>query len=341
MKDLQAVSSEAHQDAETYGMGFVAGKIYRSGVPVEAVDLDHTQDWTFGEDDFVWIGLVEPRERELRLLAKRFGLHPLAVDDALSEHRLPKLETYGDQLFIVARTASLQDQEITYGETAIFVGRHFIITVRHGSVRTHVDLRHQLEAFPDGMKSGVAYVLHGILDFIVDGYGPVIETIEEDVLSFEGRVLDAPLGREDVRRIFAYRRQLARFARLLQPTLEVNARLQHLDLPCVAPALRPYFRDVEDHIKRVAGRVEGLRDVLRSVFEIGLLVEQQRQSVVTRKLAAWAAILAVPTAIAGIYGMNFENMPELKFRYGYYIVLAVTASICGLLYIRFKRSDWL
>ena len=322
-------------------MGFVAGKIYRDGTAAEPVDLGESRSWAFGQDDFVWIGLVEPREKELRLLAERFGLHPLAVDDALSEHRLPKLETYGDQLFIVARTATLDRQEIVYGETAIFVGRHFIITVRHGSARTHANLRHRLEAFPEGMRLGVDYVLHGILDFIVEGYGPVIEAIEEDVLSLEGRVLDAPLGKDDVRGIFSYRRQLARFARLLQPMLEMSARLQHLDLPCVEAAIRPYFRDVEDHIRRVAGRVEGLRDVLRAVFEIGLLLEQQRQSVVTRKLAAWAAILAIPTAIAGIYGMNFENMPELKLRYGYHAVLAVTLTICGLLYARFKRIGWL
>ena len=322
-------------------MGFVAGKIYRDGVAAEPVSLDQSQAWVFDKGDFVWIGLVEPREKELRLLAERFGLHPLAVDDALSEHRLPKLETYGDQLFIVARTALLEKQEISYGETAIFVGRHFIITVRHGSDRSHLDLRQRLEAFPDGMRLGVAYVLHGILDFIVDGYGPVIETIEEDVLSLESRVLDAPLAKDDVRGIFSYRRQLARFARILQPMLELSTRLQHLDLPCVAPSLRPYFRDVEDHIKRVAGRVEGLRDVLRAVFEIGLLMEQQRQSVVTRKLAAWAAILAIPTAIAGIYGMNFEYMPELKLRYGYYVVLGATVAICSLLYLRFKRIEWL
>ena len=329
------------EDAGTANLGFVAGKIYRDGVAAEPVRLDQSRDWVFEKGDFVWIGLLDPRDQDLKLLAQRFGLHPLAVDDAISPHRLPKLETYGDQLFVVARTASLEAQEISYGETAIFVGRNFIITVRHGSDRSHVELRRRLEAFPEGMRLGTAFVLHGILDFIVDGYGPVIESIEEDILAMEARVLDVPLAKDDVRGIFSYRRQLARFARVLQPMLEMSTRLQHLDLPCVDSALRPYFRDVEDHLKRVAGRVEGLRDVLRSVFEIGLLMEQQRQSVVTRKLAAWAAILAIPTAIAGIYGMNFEYMPELKLRYGYYVVLGMTAMICSLLYLRFKRIDWL
>ena len=322
-------------------MTFVAGRIYRGGVAAEPVDLGQSRAWTFDDGDFVWIGLVEPRETELRVLAERFGLHPLAVEDALGEHRLPKLETYGDQLFIVVRTASLNGHEISYGETAIFVGRQFVITVRHGSDRAHADLRRRLEAFPEGMRAGVAHVLHGILDFVVEGYGPVIEAIEEEVLSLEGRVLDFPLTKDDVRVIFAYRRQLARFGRLLQPTLEMCARLQHLDLPCIMPALKPYFRDVEDHVRRVAGRVEGLREVLRGVFEIGLLTEQQRQSVATRKLAAWAAILAIPTAVAGIYGMNFEYMPELHLRYGYHAVLAVITGLCGLLYLRFKRVEWL
>ena len=320
---------------------FVAGKIYRDGCASEPVDLGQSRAWTFEKDDFVWIGLLEPREDDLRLLAERFGLHPLAVEDALSEHRLPKLETYGDQLFVVARTASLTGQEMSYGETAIFVGRQFIITVRHGSDRTHAGLRQRLEAFPEGMRSGVGFVLHGILDYVVDGYSPVIEAIEEEVLALEGRVLEVPLTKDDVRVIFAYRRQLARFGRMLQPTLEVSARLQHLELPCIGPALKPYFRDIEDHVRRVSGRVEGLRDVLKSVFEISLLMEQQRQSVVTRKLAAWAAILAIPTAIAGVYGMNFEYMPELHLRYGYYIVLAATLTVCALLYLRFKRIEWL
>ena len=322
-------------------MGFIAGSIYRNGVAAEPVKLDEARCWQFTGTDFVWIGLVEPSETELRLLATQFGLHPLAVQDALGAHQLPKLETYGDQLFIVARTARLENNEIVYGETAIFVGRHFIITVRHGSARTHSDLRRQLEASPDRMRLGVDYVLHGILDFIVDGYLPIMESIEEEVLQLETRVLDMPLTKDDVRRIFAYRGHLTRFARLLEPMLEMSGRLQHLELPCVDAAMRPYFRDVDDHIRRVATMVDGLRDVLRSVFDVSFLLEQQQQSIVTRKLAAWAAILAIPTAIAGIYGMNFEYMPELKVPYGYFVVLGVIMITCGFLYARFKRTGWL
>lgn len=321
-------------------MGLVAASIYRNGV-AEPVRLDEHRSWQFGGTDFVWIGLVEPSEPELRLLAERFGLHELAVEDALNAHQMPKIETYGDQLFVVVRTARLEDDEIAYGETCIFVDRHFIITVRHGSTRSHADLRRQLEASQKGMRLGVDYVLHGILDFVVDGYKPIFAAIEEEVLGFEARVLDAPLTREDVHRIFAHRRQLARFARLTEPMLEMSGRLQHLHLPCIDPVMRPYFKDVDDHVRRMAAMVEGLREVLRSVFEIGILLEQQQQSIVTRKLAAWAAILAIPTAVAGIYGMNFENMPELKWRYGYFAVLGTILAVCGLLYGRFRRIGWL
>lgn len=322
-------------------MGFVAGSVYRDGVAAEAVRLDQVRTWTFGDGDFVWIGLVEPSATELTLLARQFGLHPLAVKDALNAHQLPKLETYGDQLFIVARTARLSGEDIAYGETAIFVGRHFVITVRNGSEAGHVDLRTRLESSPERMRLGVDYVLHGVLDFIVNRYLPIIEGIEEEVLELEAQVLEAPLSTADVRRIFGYRGHLARFARLLEPMLEVTGRLQHLELPCVDPEMRPYFRDVDDHVRRVAALVDGLRDVLRSVFEMGLLLEQQRQSVVTRKLAAWAAILAIPTAVAGIYGMNFEYMPELKLHDGYFVVMGFIATACATLYARFKATGWL
>jgi magnesium transporter len=268
-------------------------------------------------------------------------LHPLAVEDALKAHQHPKVDVYGDQLFVVALTARLEDQVIAYGETAIFVGRSHIITVRHGSARSHSSLRHQLEAAPSLLAHGVDYVLHAIIDFIVDGYLPIVEEIEEDVASMEQRALDAFLERTEISRIFNLRRELMRFQRVLGPMSEVANKLTHLDMPCIDPEAIPYFRDVLDHIRRVETTVGGLREVLTSVFEVSNLLEQQRTGMSTRQLAAWAAILAVPTAIAGIYGMNFENMPELKAQYGYFVVLAVIAAVCTILYARFKRAGWI
>jgi magnesium transporter len=322
-------------------MSVVAAHLYRNGHRIEEVSLDHPVLCAKDRSEFVWIGLVEPSEAELRTLQENFGLHPLAVEDALTAHEIPKVDVYGDQLFVVARTAHLEEDEIAYGETAIFVGVNHIITVRHGSARAHTDLRARLEAAPTLLNHGVDYVLHAILDFVVDGYFPIVATIEDDVLKMERQALDTFLSREDVTRLFTLRHQLIKFRRILGPTSELVAKLVHLDLPCLDPDVRPYFNDVLDHVRRVEGMTGGLRDVLTSVFEISTLLEQQRQGAITRQLAAWAAILAVPTAIAGIYGMNFENMPELKTQYGYFVVIGVILAFCVTLYIRFKRTKWL
>lgn len=191
------------------------------------------------------------------------------------------------------------------------------------------------------MSHGVDYVLHAILDFIVDGYLPMVESIEEEVLAMEHRTVDHFLGRDEITRIFSLRRELIRFQRVLVPMSEVANKLVRTDLPCIDPDARPYFSDVFDQVRRVQTMVDDLREVLTSVFEFSNLLEQQRTGVITRQLASWAAILAVPTAIAGIYGMNFEHMPELKTAYGYFVVLGVISLICILLYARFKRLRWL
>ncbi|RAK52202.1 magnesium/cobalt transporter CorA [Phenylobacterium deserti] len=321
-------------------MSTIAAYVYRHGRRVREASL--TEDGLALEPgEFVWIGLFEPEEHELRTLQKRFGLHPLAVEDALSAHQLPKVEVYGDELFVVARTAQLDEGQIRYGETHIFLGPSHIVTVRHGSARAHTNLRAHLEASPALLKHGADYVLHGILDFVVDGYLPITDQIEEAVLAMEHKALDAFLSRDEIRALFQLRRELLRFDRLLGPMEEVASRLERLDFPCVDAEVRPYFRDIRDHVRRVGLRVGALRETLASVFEVSNLLEQQRQGAITRRLASWAAILAVPTAVAGIYGMNFDYLPELHWKYGYYAVLGAIAVACLVLYLAFKRSKWL
>jgi len=322
-------------------MTVVAAYLYRNGKRVREVGIDAKIDCPTDRSEFVWIGICDPSEDEMRKLKEQYGLHPLAVEDAVNAKQLPKVDIYGDQLFVVARTANLDGDRIEYGETAIFVGHSHIISVRHGSARSHRALREQLEAAPTLLVHGVDYVLHAILDYIVDGYLPIVDTIEESVTQMEQRSLDAFLGRDDITRIFTLRRQLTRFQRVLGPMSDVASKLVRMELPCIDPESHPYFSDVHDHVRRVQSMVEGLLQVLTSVFEFSNLLEQQRTGAITRQLAAWAAILAVPTAIAGIYGMNFEHMPELKTQYGYFVVLAVIAVICSLLYVRFKRVGWL
>lgn len=321
-------------------MAVVAACLYRDGVLVRDVGIDEHIHCPADRSQFVWIGLCDPTVEEITRLQSLYGLHPLAVEDALRADQLPKAAIYGGQLFVIAKTAQRPDAHIAYGETAAFVGHSHIITVRHGSARSHRALREQLEAAPDLLRQGVDYVLHAVLDYVVDGYLPIVEAIEEEVLAMEQRSLDTFLDRREIARIFSIRRELMRFARVLGPMGEMARKLAIHDLPPIDGA-RPYFSDVHDHVRRVEIMVDGLREVLTSVFEFSNLMEQQRTGAITRQLAAWAAILAVPTAIAGIYGMNFENMPELKLPYGYPAVLLVIATICGWLYARFRKTGWL
>ena len=322
-------------------MTVVASYLYRDGHRVREVSLDEKVDAAERKGDFVWIGIADPTEEEMHKLANCYDLHPLAVEDALKANQLPKIDIYDDQLFVVARTAHLAGDHIDYGETAIFVGHSHIISVRHGSTRAHTALREQLEKSPRLLMHGVDYLLHAILDYIVDGYLPLIEDLEEEVLEMETKAIDSFLGREEVNRIFTVRRELIRFQRVLGPMGEVAQKLARQELPCIDAEARVYFRDVQDHVRRTQARVDGLREVLAGVFEFSTLLEQQRQGTITKQLAAWAAILAVPTAIAGIYGMNFDNMPELHTRYGYFVVVAAIAAVCALLYRRFRKLGWL
>jgi magnesium transporter len=321
-------------------MSVVASYIYKDGKRVREAPLTDA-GLRLKPGEYLWIGLYEPTSEEFEALVRRFHLHPLAVEDALAAHQMPKIEVYGGELFIVARTAQKADDAIWYGETHVFVGPRYVITIRHGSARAHTQLRAQLEASPLQLKHGADFILHGVLDFIVDAYVPIVDDIEDSVLEMEQRALDSFLSRADIKRLFQLRRELLKFSRVLGPMEEVANKLQSLDLPCIDREVRPYFRDVADHVRRVSSRAASLRDILASVFEVSNLLEQQRQGVITRKLAAWAAILATPTAVAGIYGMNFEHMPELRWTYGYPAVMGLIFAICLGLYITFKRTKWL
>lgn len=322
-------------------MTVIAAKIYREGKILSEIDLSKPIPHVDKPNDFIWIGLHEPDDGALKRIQEHFGLHPLAVEDALDPRHLPKMEPYGDHLFLVARTAHLHEDKIEYGNTAIFVGRQFVITVRHGSDRAHTPLRAQLEATPWLLKNGPDFVLHAILDFVVDGYFPVVDALEEKVLAMEDQAIETFLNRTETARLFTMRRELFRLQRILGPMEDLTSQFLNLHLPQIDDNIQPYFRDLLDHIRRVIYRVEGLRDTLTSVIETSGLLEQQRQGVITRQLAAWAAILAVPTAIAGVYGMNFKFMPELEWRYGYGLIVGGMLTVCVSLFVRFKRVGWL
>jgi magnesium transporter len=321
--------------------GVVASAAYAGGRRVAEVPIEEVGEWSRKPGHVVWIGLHEPDLPLLRKLQAEFGLHELAIEDALKAHQRPKIEQYGQALFVVARTAQMLDGRIAFGETHLFVGHGYVVSVRHGASTSYTPVRERCEAAPKALSDGEDFILYAILDFIVDNYMPVIESIQEEVEEIEDCILAEESSQDHVRRLYQLRRDLLRLRNAAVPLVEVCRRLEQPGLPGIDASLHPLFRDVSDHIRRVQEEIESLREVLAFAFETSLMTGQAQQTEITRKLAAWAAILAVPTAVAGIYGMNFDVMPELHWRYGYVLVLAVIALVCGWLYWRFRRNRWL
>lgn len=324
-------------------MTIIAARRYHKGCPDSlSVAIDGEERSALPPQSFDWIGLAEPDATEMERVRQQFGLHPLAVEDALNPNQLPKVEIYGAQLFIVARTAAIDaDDRISYGQTALFLGPDFLVSVRFGSTRAHNALRERLESQAERLAEGPDFVAHAILDFIVDGYQPIMDELEERVQRLEEGAIDVFPEQATIRRIFRLRRQLRKFDRIVGPMEEVGARLATTPLPAVDESARIFFRDVLDHVRRALARTQALKETLASIVETAALLEAHRQGQIIRALAAWAAILAVPTAIAGIYGMNFKFMPELEWRYGYPLIVGTILLICVGLWLRFRRIGWL
>jgi len=321
--------------------GVVACAAYGGGSRLGEVPFESCGTAVPADADFVWIGLHEPEPAALKVLQQQFGLHSLAIEDAERAHQRPKLDIYGDSIFVVLRTVRLVDGVPEYGETHVFVGKGYVISVRHGASSSYAEVRNKLENRPEMLRHGESAALHAIIDFVTDNFFPVVDDIQNELTQIETHVLDETLDRKTIERLYHLRRQLLGMRGTVLPLLEVSNRLSRLDLPMMAPELRPYFGDVHDHVQRVAEAITDLRDATAAAFEAEILLANARQNDVVRQLAAWAAILAVPTAIAGIYGMNFEHMPELRWAYGYPLVLGAIAAACGFLYWRFRRSGWL
>lgn len=321
--------------------GVVACSVYEAGRRVADIRIDEAGHWSKQEGHVVWIGLWEPSRDLLLRVQREFDLHDLAIEDAEHPHQRPKLEQYGDALFIVARTAQLIRGRVSFGETHIFVGKGYIVSVRHGTSTSYAAVRQHWESCPTALAKGEDFILYAILDFVVDNYMPVLEQIQEEVDEIEDRVLARPMSSADIERLYMLRRDLLRLRNAADPLVEVCRRLTGTDLPQIRPAMYNLFRDVTDHIRTVQEKIDNLREVLAFAFEASLLVGQSQETAIAKKLASWAAILAVPTAVAGIYGMNFADIPELKLTYGYPAVLGFIFVVCSVLYWRFRRNDWL
>jgi len=321
--------------------GVVAASVYRDGKRISDIPIEGAAEWVRRDGHVVWIGLLEPSRELLLRVQHEFQLHDLAIEDAEHAHQRPKLEQYGGALFIVARTAQLIDGRVTFGETHLFVGKGYLVSVRHGPSTSYTAVRQHWESCPTVLARGEDFILYAILDFIVDNYMPVIEAIEEEVDSIEDSILVKPMTAVEIERLYMLRRDLLRLRNAAGPLVEVCRRLTSTEMAHVRPAMHPLFRDVTDHIRTVQEKIDALREVLAFAFEASVLMGQSQETAVTKKLAAWAAILAIPTALAGIYGMNFNDMPELQLTYGYPIAVAGMATICLILFWRFKRNGWL
>ncbi|MGC2827125.1 MAG: magnesium and cobalt transport protein CorA [Pseudolabrys sp.] len=337
---MDAVSEPRTSSARSEA-GIVASSVYADGRRIKDIALEEAGEWSKRPGHVVWIGLFEPSPDVLQRLQAQLNLHYLAIEDAGKAHQHPKIEQYGEALFIVARTAQLVRGRIAFGETHLFVGRGYVVSIRHGASRSYTPVRERCESCPTVLSHGEDYILYAILDFIVDNYMPVLETLQKEVESIEGSVFSKRFKYVDVQRLHMIRRDLLRFRNSAVPLVEVCRRLEHAEVVAIDAAMQPLFRDVTDHVLRVQEEIDALREVLAFAFEASLMTGQAQQTAITRRLAAWAAILAVPTAIAGIYGMNFEYIPELKWRYGYFLVMGIIGAICGTLYWRFRRSGWI
>jgi magnesium transporter len=321
--------------------GVIAAGVYAEGKRIADIAIEEAGTWRNRPGHVVWIGLFEPGPELLNRVQEQFNLHPLAIEDAGQAHQQPKLEQYGEALFIVARTAQMVDGRIAFGETHLFVGKGYVVSVRHGASASYKTVRERCESCPIVLAHGEDYILYAILDFIVDNYSPVLDEINREVEVIEDSIFENSLQLAAVDRLYMLRRELLRLRNAAIPLLDVCQRLEHADVLPIDPPMQPRFRDVTDHVRRLKEEIDTLREVLAFAFEASLMTQQMIQNEITRRLAAWAAILAVPTAVAGIYGMNFKNMPELEWEFGYFAVLAGILAVCVGLYAWFRRLRWL
>jgi magnesium transporter len=321
--------------------------VYRGGIriPVDGdpQSLVAALETACQQDDFVWVGLHEPDQHEMDDVAARFGLHPLAAEDAVRAHQRPKLERYDhDSLFLVLKTLWYVDEQdaVETGEIAIFMGSNYVVTVRHGAGAGLTTTRHQLEEHADVLGHGPFSVLYSVCDRVVDDYEAVAGDLQTDVDEVELSVFSDHRG-NDSQRIYTLKREVAEFRRAVAPLREPMTRFAHGEVSGMPDEARAFFRDVADHAIRVSEQVESLDNLLSSAHNAHMARISVQQNNDMRKISSWVAIAAVPTMVAGIYGMNFDHMPELHWTYGYPLVLAATAAVCCALFRLFKRSGWL
>ena len=321
--------------------GVVNCAAYSGGRRVADVEVKDISEVLKQADQFIWVGLHEPSAELLRQVQQEFGLHDLAIEDAHQAHQRPKLERYGNALFVVLRTVQMQQGHIQFGETHIFVGPRYVVSVRHGSSLSYAAVRARCEATPQLLCQGTSFVLYALMDFIVDQYFPIVDALEDQLQALEEDIFGEAVSRETTTQIYQLQRSLVEVKRAISPLIDVCNRLMRFELESIPEDSRPYFRDVYDHVIRLNEMVDTTRELLASALEANLSLISVAQNEVMKKLGGWVAIVAVPTMVAGIYGMNFDVMPELRSPLGYPLALVGMLAVCSSLYFYFKRSGWL
>lgn len=315
---------------------------YRQGQRLSDFGLDELPAHIGQPDSFVWVALRDPSDDELAHMQKVFNLHELAVEDARHGHQQPKVEEYGDTLFAVINTIELDvTDELRVGQVSVFAGPGFVLSVRSGSQQGLLGVRERAEREPHLLRQGPGFVLYAVMDAVVDRYFPIIETFDVELDAIESQIFAPGLGRTNIERLYALKQRITTVRHAVSPLLEAVAKLSSERAPGVCLHSRAYFRDVNDHLTRIQRTLEALRESIGTAIQVNLSMVTIEESEVTKRLAAWAGIFGTATAFAGIWGMNFDNMPELHLRWGYLGALTLIGTTCGVLYWRFRRAGWL
>ena len=314
---------------------------YQDGRKLADIRAEEISEYVKRQDCFVWVALYEPSNDDLQQMQHEFHLHELAVEDASHGHQLPKIEEYGASLFAVLHTIDVSGNELQIGEVDVFVGPNYILSIRRHSERGFQSVRARCESEPHLLKNGSAFVLYALMDAVVDRYFPVLGAIEKELEQIEERIFMRNTARSNIEALYGLKQKLMTLKHAVEPLMEAMGRLYGSRVPQLCMGMREYFRDVYDHLTRIHASIEAIRDMQATAIQVNLGMINLSETEVTKKLAGWAAIIAIPTLIAGIYGMNFKNMPEYDIPYGYPICIAVMLGLDFALYLWFRRIRWL
>jgi magnesium transporter len=314
---------------------------YEDGIKLADISVEAISDYLERPGCLVWVAMRDATDAELLEMQEEFGLHDLAVEDARHGHQRPKIEEYGDSVFAAMHLVEMERTELKVAEVNVFVGKNFVLSVRNRSAQHFLGVRERCEREPELLRKGAGFVFYALMDAVVDRYFPVIDTLESELEIIEEHIFEKEAARTNIEHLYQLKRKVMILKHAVSPLMEAVAKLFGGRVPPVCAGSQEYFRDVYDHLARINTSIDSVRDTVGTAIQVSLSSVAIDQNEVNKRLAAWAALFAVVTAFAGIWGMNFKGMPELQWEYGYPAALAVMVFSCGFLYYRFKRSGWL